>query len=165
MADTFLEMAADSLVPILSGKHSTCRRKWETPTWRRTVKNKHENCFGQKTPKIFLKNRTQCESRVNELKLVWKLKKMLKLEQQKHWNQLTTVQKTLKSADNCTKNTEISWKAENFYAWKKERKFLVSGRDLACQQEVSLALTKTPPIHYYNVVDRAFNFYAGYLRI
>ena len=26
--------------------------------------------------------------------------------------------------------------------------FLVSGRDLACQQEVSLALTKTPPIHY-----------------
>ena len=27
--------------------------------------------------------------------------------------------------------------------------FLVSGRDLPCQQEVSLALTKTPPIHYY----------------
>ena len=40
------------------------------------------------------------------------------------------------------------------------RSFLVSGRDLACQQEVSLALTKTPPIHYYNVVDSAFNFYA-----
>ena len=39
--------------------------------------------------------------------------------------------------------------------------FLVSGRDLACQQEVSLALTKTPPIHYYNVVDSTFNFYAG----
>ena len=38
--------------------------------------------------------------------------------------------------------------------------FLVSGRDLACQQEVSLALTKTPPIHYYNVVDSAFKFYA-----
>ena len=27
--------------------------------------------------------------------------------------------------------------------------FLVSGRDLACQQDVSLALTKTPPIQYY----------------
>ena len=39
--------------------------------------------------------------------------------------------------------------------------FLVSGRDLACQQEVSLALTKTPPIHYYNVVDSAFSNYAG----
>ena len=38
--------------------------------------------------------------------------------------------------------------------------FLVSGRDLACQQEVSLAVTKTPPIHYYNVVDSTFNFYA-----
>ena len=35
--------------------------------------------------------------------------------------------------------------------------FLVSGRDLACQQEVSLALTKTPPVHYYNVVDSAFS--------
>ena len=34
-----------------------------------------------------------------------------------------------------------------------DAKFLVSGRDLACQQEVSLALTKTPPIHYYNAVD------------
>ena len=43
--------------------------------------------------------------------------------------------------------------------------FLVSGRDFACQQEVSLALTKTLPIHYYNVVDSAFNFYAEYLRI
>ena len=42
-----------------------------------------------------------------------------------------------------------------------EMSFLVSGRDLACQQEVSLALTKTPPIHYYNVVDSAFNFYTG----
>ena len=60
---------------------------------------RHENCFGQKTLKIFLKNRKQCEIRVNELKLVWKLKKMLKLEQQKHWNQLTTVQKALKSAE------------------------------------------------------------------
>ena len=39
--------------------------------------------------------------------------------------------------------------------------FLVSGRDLACQQEVSLALTKAPPIHYYNVVDSAFSNYAG----
>ena len=44
-------------------------------------------------------------------------------------------------------------------------KFLVSGHDLACQQEVSLALTKTPPIHYYNVVDSAFSNYAGQLRI
>ena len=32
---------------------------------------------------------------------------------------------------------------------------MISGHDLACQQEVSLALTKTPPIHYYNVVDIA----------
>ena len=40
-------------------------------------------------------------------------------------------------------------------------KFLVSGRDLACLQEVSLALTKTPPIHYYNVVDSTFGTYAG----
>ena len=39
--------------------------------------------------------------------------------------------------------------------------FLVSGRDLACQQKVSLALTKTPPIHYYNVVESAFSNYAG----
>ena len=38
--------------------------------------------------------------------------------------------------------------------------FLVSGCNLACQQEVSLALTKTPPIHYYNVVDSAFSNYA-----
>ena len=38
---------------------------------------------------------------------------------------------------------------------------LVSGHDLACQQEVSLALTKTPPIHYYNVVDSAFSNYVG----
>ena len=37
--------------------------------------------------------------------------------------------------------------------------FLVSGRDLACQQEVSLALTKTPPILYCNVVDSAFSNY------
>ena len=44
----------------------------------------------------------------------------------------------------------------NFFSY-----FLVSGRDLACQQEVSLALTKTPPIHYYNVVDSAFSNYAG----
>ena len=27
--------------------------------------------------------------------------------------------------------------------------FLVSGHGLACQQEISLVLTKTPPIHYY----------------
>ena len=40
-------------------------------------------------------------------------------------------------------------------------KFLVSERDLACQQEVSLALIKIPPIHYYNVVDSAFSNYAG----
>ena len=26
--------------------------------------------------------------------------------------------------------------------------FLVSGRGLACQQEISLALVKAPPIHY-----------------
>ena len=38
--------------------------------------------------------------------------------------------------------------------------FLVSGRDLACQQGVSLALTKTLPIHYYNVVDSVFSNYA-----
>ena len=38
--------------------------------------------------------------------------------------------------------------------------FLVIGHDLACQQEVSLALTKTQPIHYYNVVDSAFSNYA-----
>ena len=37
--------------------------------------------------------------------------------------------------------------------------FLVSGRDLACQQDVSLALTETPPVHYYNVVDSAFSNY------
>ena len=39
--------------------------------------------------------------------------------------------------------------------------FLVSGRDLACQQKVLLALTKTSPICYYNVVDSAFSNYAG----
>ena len=44
---------------------------------------------------------------------------------------------------------------------EKHNKFLVSGRDLACQQQVSLALTKTPPIHYYKVVDSAFSNYAG----
>ena len=44
-------------------------------------------------------------------------------------------------------------------------KFLVRGRDLACQQEVSLALMKTPPIHYYNVVDSVFSNYTGQLRI
>ena len=43
--------------------------------------------------------------------------------------------------------------------------FLVSGRDLACQQEVSLALTKTSPIRYYNVVDSAFSNYVGTLHI
>ena len=59
----------------------------------------------------------------------------------------------------CTKNTQFcsNWVLfEVIYS-----KFLVSGRDLACQQEVSLALTKTPPIHYYNVVDSAFSNYAG----
>ena len=45
--------------------------------------------------------------------------------------------------------------------WVCDNEFLVSGRDLACQQEVSLALTKTPPIHYYNVVDSEFSSYAG----
>ena len=44
---------------------------------------------------------------------------------------------------------------------QKDQIFLVSRRDLACQQEVSLALTKTPPIHYSNVVDSAFSNYAG----
>ena len=42
-----------------------------------------------------------------------------------------------------------------------ENIFLVIGRDLACQQEVSLALTKNPPIYYYNVVDSTFSNYAG----
>ena len=42
-----------------------------------------------------------------------------------------------------------------------ESTFLVSEHDLACQQEVSLALNKTPPIHYYNVVDSAFGNYVG----
>ena len=37
------------------------------------------------------------------------------------------------------------------------KQFLVSGRDLACQQEVSLALTKTPPSYNYNMVDSAFS--------
>ena len=49
-----------------------------------------------------------------------------------------------------------------------QNSFLVSMRDLGCQQEVSLALTKTLPIHYYNVVDSAFSNYSGvvaYLRI
>ena len=40
-------------------------------------------------------------------------------------------------------------------------KFLVSGRDLACQQEVSLPLTKTPPIHYSNMEDSTFSNYQG----
>ena len=31
----------------------------------------------------------------------------------------------------------------------------------SCQQEVSVALTKTPPIHYYIVVDSALCNYAG----
>ena len=35
--------------------------------------------------------------------------------------------------------------------------FLVSGRGLACQQEISLALSKTPPIHYGTEVDSAFS--------
>ena len=39
--------------------------------------------------------------------------------------------------------------------------FLVSGRGIACQQEVSLVLAKTPPIHYQTVVDSAFSIYAG----
>ena len=46
-------------------------------------------------------------------------------------------------------------------AWDKEISFLISGHDLACQQEVSLALTKTLPIQYYNAVDSAFSNYAG----
>ena len=52
----------------------------------------------------------------------------------------------------------------NMHMWNPDH-VLVSGCDLACQQEVSLALTKTPPIHYYNVVDSAFSNYAGQLRI
>ena len=51
------------------------------------------------------------------------------------------------------------------YPGALDSKFLVSGRDLACQQEVSLALTKTPPIYYYNVVDSVFSNYGGQLRI
>ena len=48
-----------------------------------------------------------------------------------------------------------------FLQYEVDLYLLVSGRDLACQQEVSLALTKPPPIHYYNVVDSAFSNYAG----
>ena len=55
----------------------------------------------------------------------------------------------------------VQKKCEKGVSFAAERVFLVSGRDLACQQEVLLALTKTPPIHYYNVLDSAFNFYAG----
>ena len=40
-------------------------------------------------------------------------------------------------------------------------KFLVSGCGLACQQEISLVLPKTPPIHYGIVMDSAFSNYAG----
>ena len=54
----------------------------------------------------------------------------------------------------------IPW---NFFArlWPPEHLVLEAGHDLACQQEVSLALTETPPIHYYNVVDSEFSNYAG----
>ena len=45
--------------------------------------------------------------------------------------------------------------------YTQEDAFLVSGRDLDCQQEVSLALTKTPPIHYYDMLDSVFSSYAG----
>ena len=31
---------------------------------------------------------------------------------------------------------------------KRDVVFLFSGHDLACQQEISLVLAKTPPIHY-----------------
>ena len=39
--------------------------------------------------------------------------------------------------------------------------FLVSGHGLACQQEISLVLAKTPPIHYWTMMDSTFNNYAG----
>ena len=32
--------------------------------------------------------------------------------------------------------------------WEKDLSFLVSGRGLACQQEILLVLVKTPAIHY-----------------
>ena len=32
-----------------------------------------------------------------------------------------------------------------------KEKFLVSGRSLACQQEISLVLAKTPPTHYLTI--------------
>ena len=35
--------------------------------------------------------------------------------------------------------------------------FLVSGRGLAYQQEISLVLAKTPPIHYKTMMDSVFN--------
>ena len=38
---------------------------------------------------------------------------------------------------------------------------VVSGRGLACQQEISLVLAKTPPIHCYTMMDRALNNYVG----
>ena len=39
--------------------------------------------------------------------------------------------------------------------------FLVSRRGLACQREISLALAKTLPIHYYTIMDTVFSNYAG----
>ena len=56
----------------------------------------------------------------------------------------------------CLSLAEGWWHAE----WETGQ-FLVSGHDLACQQEVSLALTNTPPIQYYNVVDSTFSNFAG----
>ena len=38
---------------------------------------------------------------------------------------------------------------------------LVSGYGIACQQEISLVLAKTPPIHYETVMDSTFSIYAG----
>ena len=34
--------------------------------------------------------------------------------------------------------------------------FLVSGHGLVCQQEISLVLAKTPPIHYWTVINSVF---------
>ena len=42
-----------------------------------------------------------------------------------------------------------------------ENPFLVSGCGLACQQEISLVLAKTPPIHYWTVMNSSFSNYAG----
>ena len=42
---------------------------------------------------------------------------------------------------------------------KKYKTFLVGGRGLVRQQEISLVLAKTLPIHYYTVMDSAFSNY------